>query len=413
MSEPLRCRGMYDLLPADMERFRQVEQVFRQTCLAWGYREVRTPTVEHLFLFTSTGTLTPQALGRVYSFLDWDGWSGERVVLRPEGTIPTARLYVEHMAGEPLAKLFYVQNVFHFAEGEARREEWQAGVELIGDTQPLGDVELVLVVHEVLDRLGLRPATVRLSHPGLVRAVLAKMGLTPEEQLRLYDGILEGEAEALARVQERIPELGAPPELLLVEEGQGTGYVANLRAVFLPALPELAGPLDELEQVVAALGRLGLEVVVSGALVRHFEYYTGPVFRFEVGGTLVGAGGRYDSLIGLLGGKDVPASGFALYLDRLLELLPPPQDRQESAIWVEPEERTPEAVAEAFRAVRRLRAAGREAHVALVPPRAGTGPRLRVGSGAFVALPAGEETAVPAASLEEALAVLGAGEGQG
>ena len=87
-----RCRGMKDLSAADMAVFRLVEGAFRECCLSWGYREVRTPTIEYLHLFTSAGTLTPGMLGRVYSFLDWDGWSGERVVLRPDGTIPVARL---------------------------------------------------------------------------------------------------------------------------------------------------------------------------------------------------------------------------------------------------------------------------------------------------------------------------------
>src|SRR3990170_5824706 len=89
--ESLRCRGMRDLLPAEMRRFRLVETAFREVCLGWGYEEVRTPVIEHLHLFTTVGTLSPRMLGRVYSFLDWDGWSGERVVLRPDSTIPTAR----------------------------------------------------------------------------------------------------------------------------------------------------------------------------------------------------------------------------------------------------------------------------------------------------------------------------------
>ncbi|GAG32231.1 unnamed protein product, partial [marine sediment metagenome] len=69
VEESPRCRGMRDLLPADMARFRRVEEVFRTACLAWGYQEVRTPTIEHLHLFTAAGTLSPQMLGRVYSFL--------------------------------------------------------------------------------------------------------------------------------------------------------------------------------------------------------------------------------------------------------------------------------------------------------------------------------------------------------
>src|SRR5438046_4028376 len=134
MEDSMRPPGMRDMLPDDMERFRIVESAFRNACLGWGYREVRTPTIERLHLFTAAGTLSPQMLDRVYSFLDWDGWSGERVVLRPDSTIPVARLYVEKLKDVRVAKLFYVQSVLRFAQGDDSREDWQCGAELIGDT---------------------------------------------------------------------------------------------------------------------------------------------------------------------------------------------------------------------------------------------------------------------------------------
>ncbi len=128
-----RCKGTRDFSPEEMRSFRLIEGVFRDGCLQWGYEEVKTPTLEYLHLFTSTGTLTPSRLHKVYSFLDWDGWSGERVVLRPDGTIPIARLYIDTMAEKELAKLFYVTNVFSFEEtGKETRERWQCGAELIG-----------------------------------------------------------------------------------------------------------------------------------------------------------------------------------------------------------------------------------------------------------------------------------------
>ena len=118
-----RCKGTRDLSPEEMARFRLIEGEFRDCCLKRGYEEIRTPTLEYLHLFTSTGTLTPSRLNKVYSFLDWDGWSGERVVLRPDGTIPVARLYIDSMEERELAKLFYVANVFVFEEtGKETRE---------------------------------------------------------------------------------------------------------------------------------------------------------------------------------------------------------------------------------------------------------------------------------------------------
>ena len=175
MDKPTRCRGMRDMLPDEMRRFRRVEEAFRVACLGWGYEEIRTPVLEYLHLFTTAGTLSPQMLGRVYSFLDWDGWSGERVVLRPDSTIPSTRLYADSLDGGDVAKLFYVQNVFRFAEGDESREDWQCGVELIGDSQPQGDVELILLGREVRTHLG-RYDVGGLAHTGAVRWVSARAG---------------------------------------------------------------------------------------------------------------------------------------------------------------------------------------------------------------------------------------------
>src|SRR3989304_10566179 len=116
-----------------MSKFQFVARQFRHACSSRGFEEVRTPTIEYVHLFTSAGTLTPGMLRRVYSFLDWDGWSGERVALRPEGTIPAARLYIDNLQDQGLARLFYLINTFGYDEtGREARERWQGGVELLG-----------------------------------------------------------------------------------------------------------------------------------------------------------------------------------------------------------------------------------------------------------------------------------------
>lgn len=195
-----KCKGMRDLSPAEMTVFRLVEGICRDCFIKWGYREVRTPTIEYLHLFTSAGTLTPGRLGKVYSFLDWDGWSGERVVLRPDGTIPVARLYTESM--QPgLARLFYATNIFIFEEtSEKTRERWQCGAELIGAGSVMADAELVVLSLEILDKLGLKNVELRLSHAGLIKALLEKLGLSAEAQHQMLDRILDGDAEALASI---------------------------------------------------------------------------------------------------------------------------------------------------------------------------------------------------------------------
>ena len=332
----LRSPGMRDMLPDDMARFRRIERAFRDEMRAWGYEEIRTPTIERLHLFTSAGTLSPQLLERVYSFLDWDGWSGERVVLRPDATIPAARLFGESLGGR-LAKLFYVQNIFRFAQGDQPRELWQCGAEVYGDTWPSGDVELLAAGRRVLLRLGFPDVVVRLSHTGVLRALLARAGFAAEEQAERYDRILDGDLSVTREIEERLPELGAPLHLLFDLTGTGAGYLANVRTAFAGVVPEMTAALDQLRVVAESLTAVECPFEISMTLARDFEYYTGPVFQFALeGGPVVGAGGRYDDLTHRAGGEAVPACGFALYTDRLAERLPPAPAERSPVVQVEP-----------------------------------------------------------------------------
>ncbi|MBI2328858.1 MAG: ATP phosphoribosyltransferase regulatory subunit, partial [Chloroflexi bacterium] len=317
-----RCKGTRDLSPEEMRRFRLIEEVFRAGCLKWGYEEVRTPTLEYLHLFTSTGTLTPSRLHKVYSFLDWDGWSGERVVLRPDGTIPIARLYIDTMAEKELAKLFYVTNVFSFEEtGEESRERWQCGAELVGAGSAIADIELVILALEVLKKLGLEDVELRLSHADLIRALLVKFGLGHGEQDELFDRILDGDAAALSRLKPERPELARALTTLLDLRGKSSGFLKNVKALFNQDLPELKPALDNFISIVDLLESLGCHYQIDITSGRGFEYYTGVIFQLFAGEEHIGGGGRYDALIPLMGGKDIPASGFALYLDHLMKLI--------------------------------------------------------------------------------------------
>ncbi len=358
-----RCKGTRDLSPEGMTRFRLIEEAFRGCCLKWGYEEVKTPTLEYLHLFTSTGTLTPSMLGKVYSFLDWDGWSGERVVLRPDSTIPVARLYIDSMGGRGLARLFYVTNVFIFEQtGKETRERWQCGAELIGVGSPLADVELIVLALEVLKRLGFKGIELRLSHAGLIRALLQKLGLSPEEQTRIFDQILDGDIDVLARVKPRRPGLRRVLPLLLELKGKSSGFLKNLTAVFNQSLPELKPYIDDFINIVGLLEALGYDYQIDIASGRGFEYYTGVIFQFFIGEEKLGGGGRYNALIPLMGGGDTPASGFALYLDHLMNLVKPETLAEPQRILIRPE---PEAVKQGFSVASHLRDAGYVAELQL------------------------------------------------
>jgi histidyl-tRNA synthetase len=392
---------MRDLLPEEMARFRAVEAAFRKVSAAWGYREVRTPTLEHLYLFTSSGTLSPQLLGRVYSFLDWDGWTGERVVLRPDATIPVARLFRERLGGS-VAKLSYVENIFRFSRDEQPREVWQCGAELIGDTWPAGDVELVLLALDSLRALGLDGVELTLSHSGIVRALLEQAGYEPEERSELYDRLLDGDLAVIRDLEARLPDLGPGLRLLTEVDRAGVAFVGNLRAAFAAGAPRMRGALDELELIGQALELAGAPPRISVGAVRDFEYYTGPVFHLSVGGVEVASGGRYDGLIVDPAGARLPACGFALQVDRLLALLVEWHEPTSAPIRIVAAQ-GPKALAAAAAVARSLHERGYTVGLAAEPSR---GVALAVGADGALAVVNAAGTQAPVVALDDALRLM-------
>ncbi len=305
-----RSRGMRDLLPADMRAFRRVEDAFRAAASRWGYDEVRTPTIETYSLFTSAGAFTPHMLSRVYSFLDWDGWSGERVVLRPDSTIPVARAAKDGELALP-ARLFYVQSVFRF-QAEGDRETWQCGLEYLDAPAAIGDLEMAAVGCEVLEALGLKPQ-LRLSHAGFARAIaVAVAAATNADPAELLDGVTDRGLGALAGSSATAAGLGPLVDVAL-RASTGTALLANLGAL-ATGRGDIVAALDDVERVAAALTASGRSILLDFGMPCDFEYYTGVVFEFETAGRSWGRGGRYTPGAGLGGDS---ACGLALDLDRL------------------------------------------------------------------------------------------------
>jgi len=366
--EKQKCKGMRDLLPNDMLRFRHIEDVFRACCLKWGYQEVRTPTLEYLHLFTATGTLTPSMLSRVYSFLDWDGWSGERVVLRPDGTIPVARLHINNPSDPEMARLFYVTNIFAFEEtGRENRERWQCGAEFLGGAGATGDAEIIMLAEEVVHKLGLDKVELQLSHAGLVKALIKELRLSPGEEAKVMSRVLSGDWQALTETKSSDFEMDRFLSLLLNLKGKSSGFLQNMKALSSQASWGLRSGLEDFITIAALLDNLSCDYEIDVAAIRNFEYYTGVCFQLLGGGERIGGGGRYNDLIPLMSGKDLPACGFALYVDPIMKLLPlENKEWGESGVLVKSEELSPEVGKACFDLARSLRNAGHVAELDFV-----------------------------------------------
>jgi ATP phosphoribosyltransferase regulatory subunit len=309
---------------------REVERSVADVFRGWSYDEIVLPLFDFDDVFTRGGGGTT-ATGGIYRFI---GRDGDVMALRPDFTALVAKLVVSRLSRqEPPLRLFYSGEVLRYQPPRAgqREELYQIGLEHLGASGLSSDVETLLVAREALASLGIDDAVITLGHVGF--ALNALGSVAEEEKSAALDAMRRHDREALRRV------LG-PGRAAAWSEWMGlAGDSAVLREARRLVAADAAiverAALERLETVADILEKLGLGRSVRFDLgeVRGFEYYTGLVFEMhaEGSGLELGGGGRYDSLLGRFG-REMPAIGFSLSLDRLAELL----DRRRGPVEEEP-----------------------------------------------------------------------------
>jgi len=311
-----------DWLPDEMRRFRAIEGIFRRTCLRHGYGEVRTPVIEKLHWFTGAGILSPDLMHKVYTFLDWDGWSGERVVLRPDNTVPVCRLFSEYFAREGRARLFYVEDVFRYDEEQKTGgRHCQMGVELLGNftSAHVRDVEVLVLLFDFLREIKLRGARIVLSHAGILRAYLKTLNLSREEEEDAFDLLMEGRMQELRKFCADRCGLDGLSRLLELR-GTKASFLANLKTLG-KASPKFTAAVSELGKIASLLETLGYSFEINAGIHKDLTYYTGMMFDVYAKSVLIGGGGRYDNLLEKFTGGKVGGSGFSLYVEPLMDMV--------------------------------------------------------------------------------------------
>jgi histidyl-tRNA synthetase len=309
-------KGTRDILPAESAVWARVEETARQVFSLYGYGEIRTPILEHTELFVrSVGEATDIVGKEMYSFEDRKGRS---LTLRPESTAAVARSFVDNRLGElPLpVKLFYIGPHFRYERPQKGRyrEFHQIGAELLGDAGPTSDAELIGMLVEFLGALGFEDLTVLVHTVGDQRSREDYRERLVEFFEPLKEQLSANSRERLERNPLRILDTKIPAERELL-----------VRAPMLEGSLSTASR-EHFDGVRSALELLGVKYRVDPGLVRGLDYYTLTVF--EIISESLGAqnaivgGGRYDRLLADLGGPDLPAIGFAIGQDRLVESLP-------------------------------------------------------------------------------------------
>jgi histidyl-tRNA synthetase len=348
-------RGTFDILPEQAAQRDLVERTARELLEPAGYARIETPAFEATELFErGVGESTDIVQKEMYSF---DDGGGRSLTLRPEGTAPVCRAYVEHGMHKLPApvRLYYLGPFFRAERPQAGRyrEFWQVGAEALGSDDPAVDVELIVLLHELLTRLGV-PARLRLAS-----LANAQTRAAYREELAAY--LHAHEPELAENVRSRID---LNPLRAFDSDDPGTQQV-------MAAAPRLIDRLDpdDAEHFVQVRGLLELAGVaheVDPALVRGLDYYTRTVFEFtsETLGAQsgVGGGGRYDGLVELLGGPRTPGIGWAAGIERIILAsdLTPPTALQPDVYIAHEDRRTA-----AFQLLLDLRAAGLRAEMEL------------------------------------------------
>jgi ATP phosphoribosyltransferase regulatory subunit len=316
MTNPIP-QGSRDLLPDEMRELRRIESSLRELFESRGYGEVSTPAIEYSDVLAIGDE---RAMAGAYRFFDH---TGSQLALRSDMTVPIARLAADRLGEEQLPhRLYYVGNAYRAVRPQQGqlREFRQAGVELLGSAAPGGTVEVIELLVAALDAVGLSRAIVGLGDADLFRQLLGELGVEGLARVRILDRLaahdlvaIEAEAGDLAGLGDaeresivRLSSLRGGADVL--EQARQIGGLAVERAT-----SRLAGTYAALRESGVA-DRVQLDL----GLLRDLGYYTGAILEVydPALGQIIGGGGRYDGLAGRYG-RELPAAGFALYVERV------------------------------------------------------------------------------------------------
>lgn len=310
-------KGTQDILPQESAKWQYVEGFARETFKKYNYAEIRTPIFEHYEVISrSVGDTTDIVTKEMYDFYD----KGDRhITLRPEGTAPVVRSYVENKLFAPEvqkpSKVYYIGPMFRYERPQAGRlrQFHQIGVECFGSSNPATDVETIAMADQFFKEIGIENVVLHLNTLGSTASRAAY-------RQALIDYLLPMKDQLSKDSQRRLEE--NPLRVLDSKEKEDKQAVENA--------PSILDYLDEESQahfdaVRAMLDGLGIDYVIDTNMVRGLDYYNHTIFEFvtEVDGNelTVCAGGRYDGLVEYFGGPATPGFGFGMGLERLLLIL--------------------------------------------------------------------------------------------
>ena len=310
-------KGTQDILPKDSGKWQYVEEFARNTFKKYNYAEIRTPLFEHYEVISrSVGDTTDIVTKEMYDFYD----KGDRhITLRPEGTAPVVRSYVENKLFAPEiqkpVKLYYMGSMFRYERPQAGRlrEFHQIGVECFGSNNPATDVETIAMAAQFFNEIGIRNVTLQLNSLGNAESRATYRQALIDYLMPLKDNLSKDSQRRLEENPLRVLDSKEKEDKLAVENA-----------------PSILDYLDKESQthfqaVRSLLEALEIPYTINTNMVRGLDYYNHTIFEFtaDVAGNelTICAGGRYDSRVAYFGGPETAGFGFGMGVERLLLVL--------------------------------------------------------------------------------------------
>jgi histidyl-tRNA synthetase len=304
-------KGMRDFLPEEAIKFNRLLKVVKSTFEKYGFEPLFSPAVESFELLSAKGGLGEAVKDEIYYFKDK---SGREIGLRFDLTMPLARIVSSNPQLPKPFKRYQIERVWRYDNPQALRyrEFWQADIDTVGSSSVLADAECLACVCEIFDKLGFKNYYIRVNDRKLIESILgeAKALEKSKEVMRIIDKLAK---IGRNKVKDELRSLGVDAEKIL-----------NLISIENLDEKSFRGEAKDLFKLLEYAKSFGMEkrLKIDLTLVRGLEYYTGLVFEVFLGADVsCGGGGRYDNLINVVGGQDLPATGISLGLDRILEIM--------------------------------------------------------------------------------------------
>lgn len=332
--QPRTLKGFRDFLPADMKIRQQVIDIFKQVFESYGYEPLETPTLEHADILL--GKYGEEAEKLIYQFEDR---GGRKVAMKYDLTVPTCRVVAQYGDKIPLPfKRYQIQPVWRADNTQKGRfrEFYQCDADTIGTSSMLADAEFILMGLQIMKKLGFVDFVARINNRKFIDGLVQYAGATTEQFYAICIAIDKLEKIGLDGVIKEMASRQVSSEVIqkIIEvvklQGSNRELITILKAK-MKDIPVAIEGLLELEILFSYLEKAGVpekEYTFDLSIIRGLSYYTGPVWEFTVrdGGVGSVAGcGRYDNLVGLYLGRNIPATGGSFGIERIFEVI---KDRQ-------------------------------------------------------------------------------------